>query len=98
MKSNLGALRLVSILEGISFLLLIFVGMPLKYITKTIENNNVLGMGHGVLTMIFCVILMLAWSKKNIDLKTSILVFIASMIPFGFLFAEKKLKALEPQS
>ena len=41
--------KIVSYLEGISYLLILFVTMPLKYIWDMPEANMVIGMAHGVL-------------------------------------------------
>ncbi len=56
-KISIGQLRFVSLIEGISFLLLLFIGMPLKYGFGIKEVNMALGMIHGGLTMVFCLVL-----------------------------------------
>jgi integral membrane protein len=92
LSTSLGRLRLVSFVEGVSYLLLLFVGMPLKYGLEIREVNYVLGMGHGVLTMIFVLLLFVAFADKCISFVDAIKVFAASLVPFGAFWAEKQFK------
>ena len=92
---RLQQLRHISMIEGISYLLLLFIGMPLKYGMGIKSVNMALGMGHGVFTMVFCLILGLAWLQKTLSTKWCVGVFIASLLPFGAFVAEKKLKDLQ---
>ena len=89
---SLNNLRFISLIEGISFLLLLFVGMPLKYGLGIKQVNKILGMGHGILTIIFCIVLGLIWAQQTLSTRWCLGVFIASLIPFGAFVAEKKLK------
>lgn len=50
------------------------------------------GMIHGVLFCLFGLALFMCWVNKKLDFKKSALIFIASVIPFGFLWIEKVLK------
>ena len=95
LKDSIGRLRLVSLLEGISYLLLVGIGMPLKYFYDTPLPNKVLGMGHGILTMVFVFVLLNAFTDKKISLGLAIQTFIASLIPFGAFYIESKLKKLQ---
>ena len=92
LATSLGRLRLISFIEGISYLLLIFVGMPLKYGMGIRSVNYFLGMSHGVLTMIFVLLLFIAYADKCISFVKAIKVFVASMVPFGAFWAEKQFK------
>lgn len=81
--------------EGISLLILIFLAMPLKYIWENPSWVRVVGMIHGVLFVAY-----VAWSIwLYIELKWSIkqlfLVILASIIPFGTFYVEKKYINLE---
>ncbi|RAP31248.1 hypothetical protein DID78_01725 [Candidatus Marinamargulisbacteria bacterium SCGC AG-343-D04] len=91
-------LRMIALIEGISYLLLLFIGMPLKYGLNIMIVNKVLGMGHGVLTLIFCTALYILWQQKKINSQLSIGVFIASLIPFGAFVADSKLVKLTQSS
>tara|TARA_A100001015_G_C14641428_1_gene575590 strand:- start:125 stop:424 length:300 start_codon:yes stop_codon:yes gene_type:complete len=91
---TLSHLRIIALLEGISYLFLVFVGMPLKYGLDMLIPNKVLGISHGILTVIFCFILVYLWQQKKINSTLSVFVFIASLIPFGAFIADSKLVKL----
>ena len=92
---NLKNLRIISLIEGISYLTILFIGMPLKYGVGINEINYILGLTHGILTIIFCTFLILIWVKKILPFNWCFGVFIASLVPFGAFIAEKKLKQFE---
>lgn len=94
-KIDIHQLRFISLIEGISFLLLLFIGMPLKYGMGIKSVNMALGMGHGLLTMVFCLVLGIVWLQKTLSTKWCVGVFIASLLPFGAFVAEKKLKEIQ---
>ena len=87
-------LRWISLVEGVSYLLLLFIGMPLKYGLSILIVNKVLGMAHGILTIVFVLVLFQVWKQKDLNTIGSLGVFTASIIPFGAFVAEKKLKRL----
>jgi len=88
--------RLTAILEGISYLLLFGVGMPLKYIAKIPEPNIYIGYAHGFLFIAYVVLAVLFCLEQKWNLKRFMILFIASLLPFGTFYADKKyLKPLE---
>jgi integral membrane protein len=92
LKSALGRLRLVALSEGISFLLLLAVGMPLKYFAGLPEAVKILGWIHGLLFMWYLaalteVSLLHRWAIRKI-----ILAFSASLVPFGPFLLDPRLK------
>ena len=95
MKSVIGRLRLVGILEGLSFLLLLFVAMPLKYMWDKPEAVSVVGMAHGVLVLGYCAALLHAWIEREWKFGKVFLLFVAALVPFGPFVADRKLKAEE---
>ena len=58
MKSPVPLLRRVAIIEGISFLVLLGIAMPLKYFANMPMPVKVVGWAHGVLFLIFCAALL----------------------------------------
>ena len=92
LATSLGRLRVVSFVEGLSYLLLVFIGMPLKYGLGIREVNYVLGAGHGFLTMVFVLLLLIAYSDKSISITNASKVFVASLFPFGAFWAEQRFK------
>lgn len=91
LSSNIGRLRLIGFLEGISFLLLMGIAMPLKYIWEIPEATIAIGYAHGVLFIAYCLLVIPAKLEFSWSLKTTFLVLIASLLPFGTFIADYKL-------
>lgn len=87
--------RLIGLLEGISFLVLLGIGMPLKYMAGIPEVVKVVGWAHGVLFVLFILGVL---QVKNI-LRWSLLqvgtAFLASVVPFGTFILDKQVKKQE---
>ena len=62
---NIQSLRVVGFLEGLSFLALLFIAMPLKYIWGNPILVKYVGMGHGVLFIAFLVVLFVVWGRRS---------------------------------
>ena len=85
----LSRFRWLAIAEGISYLLL-GITVPLKRIYKIPEPNFVVGSIHGVLFIAYCIILLVLMINLKWSFKKGIMLFLASLIPFGTFWAEKK--------
>lgn len=95
LATPLGRLRLVGILEGISFLLLLGVAMPLKYLADQPLAVRYVGMAHGVLWIAYILALVPVALDHRMSWKTIALAVIASLLPAGpFVFDAKVLKPL----
>lgn len=88
LSTSLGRFRLVSFAEGVSFLLLLGIAMPLKYIWNMPEAVQMAGYAHGFLFVTYCILLLMAMIDLKWKFKYAVLLFIASLLPFGFLLAE----------
>ena len=84
--------RLISFLEGVSYLILLFIAMPIKYLGDNPIPVKLVGMGHGVLFVLFIILLVESMSKHKWGLVFSIKLFICSLLPFGTFYMDKKLK------
>jgi integral membrane protein len=89
---NIKTLRFVGLLEGISFLLLLFIAMPVKYMLDNPILVKYIGMGHGVLFVLFIAVLFVVCEKQKWSIKMFILGVIASILPFGPFIFDRKLK------
>lgn len=89
-KSTIGILRLVGILEGLSFLVLLLIAMPLKYIFHLPETVKIVGTIHGALFVIYLLMLFIASREYRFKLKEIAIGIIASVIPLGTFYADKK--------
>ncbi len=86
-SSSLKTLTMVGYLEGISFLLLLGIAMPMKYMMGIPEAVRFVGTGHGVLFIAYIVILMGTANKVEMPLWAMPTGVIASILPFGpFIF------------
>lgn len=94
---NIKILRIVSIVEGISYLLLLGVAMPFKYIWANDVLIRPIGMAHGVLFLIFLAILFIVCQKEKLSLSIFIMGLIASLLPFAPFLFDFKLRQLEQQ-
>ncbi len=93
--SALDAFRKISIVEGISAILLYFVAMPLKYIAHIPEAVRVVGTLHGLLFLVFLICLLRVWMADKWPLSKVILGFVAGNVPFGAFWFERRLRAEE---
>ncbi|NQZ44986.1 MAG: DUF3817 domain-containing protein [Flavobacteriaceae bacterium] len=82
--------RAVAILEGITYVLIIGLTMPLKYWADIGQPNKVVGMAHGVLFILFILLSGLYSWQKSWGLKRFLVLFLASILPFGTFYADKK--------
>jgi integral membrane protein len=90
-KTALGRLRIVAFLEGISFLVLLCIAMPLKYMADIPGPVRVVGMAHGVLFIAYVFLLLQVALELRWKFSRAVLAFIASLVPFGTFYADKKL-------
>ena len=82
--------RVVSFLEGTSYLLLLFVAVPVKYWMNDPQYVKLLGMPHGLLFVGYIVLAFLLKTEMNWSIKKLGVVLIASILPFGTFYVDKK--------
>lgn len=96
MNKKLSWLRKAGIAEGISFLVLLCIAMPLKYYFNQPMAVKVVGWLHGILFTGFVAI---AWNYKNKygkNLTWFAMAFAAALVPLGTFLFDRKLKKEEP--
>ncbi|MFN4234356.1 MAG: DUF3817 domain-containing protein [Bacteroidia bacterium] len=95
LSTAIGRFRLIAFIEGLSYILLLFIAMPLKYSFNIPEAVKFTGWIHGL----FFVLYQLALIQNAIPLKWNFLkivgAFIASLLPFGTFVLDAKL--LKPE-
>ncbi len=89
--TTLQSLRVLALWEGVSFLLILFVTMPLKYMADMPAPNMVVGMAHGVLFIGYIALVILARSEYGFSLKETFWSLVASVVPFGTFIADSKI-------
>ena len=89
--------RMIGITEGISFLVLLLIAMPLKYIFKIPEAVKIMGWVHGALfiTFIYFAFEVMGTFKKNIGWFAK--AFAAAIIPCGTFIFDRQLKKEEAE-
>ena len=83
-------LRMVALMEGISFLLLLFIAMPLKYFADLPEAVKYTGWAHGVLFVWYIAVVYVAREEYKLSLKQTAISLAGSVLPFGTFYADKK--------
>ena len=83
-------LRVISYLEGISYILLLFIAVPIKYYANDPSLVKLLGMPHGLLFVAFVILSLVNSKKYNWSFIKTIVVLISSIIPFGTFYVDYK--------
>ncbi|WP_224998939.1 DUF3817 domain-containing protein [Cesiribacter sp. SM1] len=89
--SALSRFRTIALLEGWSFIILLFVAMPLKYGADMPMLVKYTGWAHGFLFVLYVVTLLEAAVKMRWSIVTVFLAFAASLVPFGTFVMDAKL-------
>jgi integral membrane protein len=90
LKTTLGRLRIVAFVEGCSYLLLGFT-MLLKYKFSLPQPNYIVGMVHGLLFILYILLVVKVALLHRWNIIKVFWAFLASLIPFGTFYADKKL-------
>ena len=90
-------LRTIAALEGLSYVLLVFVAMPLKYVWQQPLAVRYTGMAHGVLFVLFIVVLVRVMAVAKWPGSRAVLVFIAALLPFGPFVIDRRMKQWEAE-
>ena len=90
-KTQLGRLRILAFVEGVSFLIILFITMPLKYAFAMPQPNKIFGMLHGLLFVMYVLAVIQIKIEQQWNGKKTMLALIASVVPFGTFWADKKL-------
>jgi integral membrane protein len=89
LKTSLGRLRIITFAEGLSYLVLLFVAMPLKYLAGYPSAVRSFGMIHGVLFIIFMLYVVICFLKYKWSISMAAIIFAASLIPFANFYIDK---------
>ncbi len=90
--SALAQFRWVALLEGVSYVVLLFVAMPLKYWFGLPLAVRVVGSLHGLLFVAFMVTLMRASVVQKWSLVRWLIAFVSSLVPFGTFVFDRSLR------
>ena len=82
--------RLTAFLEGVSYILLLLIAVPIKYLLNETLFVKILGMPHGILFIIYILFSIIAKIKYNWNFRKFLVISIASLVPFGTFYIDKK--------
>ncbi len=82
--------KITALLEGLSLLILLFFAMPMKYIWDMPIFVKTIGMAHGVLFVAYILLAIMLKFEQNLSWKKFAIICLASIIPFGTFYIEKK--------
>jgi integral membrane protein len=81
----------IALIEGISYVLLLGIAMPLKYYFKFPMAVKIVGWAHGILFMLYLILLLVCWIEYKWSFARVVFYFIASLLPIVPFFVERKL-------
>ena len=90
MFSSLNIFRIVALLEGVSYILLLFIATPIKYLLNDPQYVKLLGMPHGVLFVAYVALALLFKKEFSWTSKEFLMVLLASILPFGTFYIDRK--------
>lgn len=88
-KTSLGRFRIIAFTEGVSYLILLFIAMPLKYVWGQPAAVKNFGSIHGLLFVIYILYVFICKIEYGWTLKKTLILLGISIIPFGNFYADK---------
>lgn len=83
--------RTVAFVEGLSYLALLFIAMPLKYFADLPIAVRVAGMAHGLLFVAYCVLVALLFARGTFSFLRAAWAMLMSVVPFGTFVLDRQL-------
>jgi integral membrane protein len=77
-------------MEGVSYLLLFALSMPLKYWAGIREPNMYIGYVHGFLFLVFIALAVVLWQERKWSMKILFWILLASLLPFGTFYLDSR--------
>jgi integral membrane protein len=91
LRTPLGRLRVIGFWEGVSFLVLLCIAMPLKYFAGWPDAVRVVGMAHGVLFILYVAAALHATVSYQWSWRRAAAILAASVLPAGPFIVDAKL-------
>ncbi|QJC53695.1 DUF3817 domain-containing protein [Paenibacillus albicereus] len=92
LKTAVGRFRFIALLEGWSFLILLFIAMPIKYLGGWGLPVTIVGAAHGGLFVLYMIALLLATISARWKLGRVVLAVLLSFVPFGTFWLDARIK------
>lgn len=95
LRTPIGRLRIIAFIEGISFLLLLGVAMPLKYFAGMPGPVKTVGWIHGLLFVLYLFAVAEVTVRRLVSFALACGAVVASLIPFGTFVLDARLRREE---
>ena len=95
LATPLGRLRLVGMLEGISFLVLLGIAMPLKYLAGQPKAVSIVGAAHGALFVLYVIAVAHVMIARRWSFDRAMVAVLAAVMPFGPFLLDRSLRREE---
>jgi len=82
--------RLIALLEGVSYILLLFVAVPIKYLLNDPSYVKLLGMPHGLLFVAYVALTFVLQAEQKWPTKTLVFILGAALLPFATFYVDYK--------
>lgn len=92
MHHKVKAFATIALIEGISYVVLLAIAMPLKYFLNLPIAVKIVGWAHGILFMLYAVLLVLCWMEYKWSFWRVVKYFLASLLPVLPFIIERKLR------
>jgi integral membrane protein len=93
LRNAVGRLRLIGMIEAVSFLVLLGIAMPLKHIGGYPLPVRIVGWIHGLLFIAYCHALLGAATERGWPWTKNAKLFVAALLPFGPFVVDKGLRS-----
>jgi integral membrane protein len=90
LSTTLGRFRLIAFAEGVSYIILLFIAMPLKYFFEQPQAVRMVGTAHGLLFVLYVLFVFLCKIEYRWNFAKTRLLLLVSLIPFGNFYADRK--------
>lgn len=91
-NNAVGRLRVIGFIEGLSYIILLAIAMPLKYFADFPQAVSIVGMLHGIFFVLFVLASIHVFFVKRWSILKFMLAFLSSLIPFGTFVLDKQLR------
>lgn len=82
--------KIVALLEGWSYLIMLFIGLPLKYMADNDVIIKTLGQPHGLLFLLYVVLAIIIKKQMDWSIKDLLIITVAASLPFGPFWVDRK--------
>lgn len=90
--NQVSLLRYCTLAEGVSYLTLLLIAMPLKYVFGLPLAVRIVGGVHGFLFVAFCMLLFQVHTERQWSVRHSLSLFLGSLIPGSLFWLDRRIK------